>query len=1464
MLKKSLTYILVIALLIVNIVPLKLGANPQAPVKSFSVDEVFFVPGQNQVTGKPILRPTISASWEDPNNWEDGYDDEDVHDPDYYEFTVNNKTLDETKTFNFDKGTDIYDSKQVNIHDEMNLDTGSLYEFTINPRHYHYVERDGEVVRELAPNTSDGLKTFAITDLNVELEPSEDEITIIWDDVAIQDLGYRIVYAVGDYSNDSKEALVNNSEGEITNLTKNSDGVTAFYDPVDRRNKLKYTINQNIYPGQIYSIIVEPMMDYIDGNVIQRNRNYPNVFTGSTNIDLKVTEDGDYVRLDWEIPSSFKVGQDQEEYELVEAKIAEYIEGQGRNVVIFDDKAANMEYYKIPKPSQEAEYKILLRYEAVGDANKKPIEPESKKVPYIPGELKIRPTQPDVPKPISRKILSELQDNNSSEELRRILEKEYLLEGDSFNGNVFDLLTSGKTFQINEDGNIQFVFSPFKRRDFDLNSPTYNEMIVDSNVNYDIYVAKNLDDFASAIKIIDRIKFDPNDTTRVIKNESDEIIGYKTELDSYYDSDESNLQNIVPNQLYYIKIVASKEWGDEEARSEANIIPIYFDDEGDIYAPPTIVKPPLKVRSEDATETSSTIEWRENWWEIIAKDTNQYPEIDNWATEIWVDEEGNISISKMEDAEYFPIYRNEHEATRLKQYLEDLKSEEFEYILREINLGKDSFGLSDVDYKFHKIPYEDVKSTIDNLKKTDPNYDINDYIRQLMKEDEEESNPIDWKEINPIEDEDNSNSLFYTEDGLLPNTQYLFLLHPYRIDYTGEILQAHSPTPVVIITEPEDPDISPDPTVPSLYISDYTDISASLSWKYNTDFTYELRMSTNEDIADSDIVEIELPGKDDSNYPTDGRYYEQQVKDLFPNTEYYFWIRAIQPDTQQKSAWSNAVIVNTNDIQPPVPPRGIGLASLDSLKPFDYDENQGEEFLSLEWLLHPDDKPEEYEDAKIKKSFTYIVEISDNPQFIDAQYVELTDGNDDILPSNVEKLRKNLIVVNELIPNRRYYFRLKTRVILEGEEEQNITKKSTYYSPTIALLTLPSSNEYDGNPADELIILPDEYYETIYDPNEKHLTHRFRYNQHDSSGGFDSFIVERLISSLINDNVYEYNIDVSEYKNKPIATRTVEIPYRLWDGFKERGINLTVNTGDTKLSIPIDSIDSYIYQQVNQYNESPTIRLTIKEQSPYILERGNASNELFLPLTLPQEFSMQMVTSKGNKAIKQIDKPISINIDTDRYGSLNQVVEVVHWDQDKIGWDVKPSNFNKYDDNLSLSTNELGVFYSYLTYHKQPIQKDHWALPYREAVLNKTNILGVNQDLNGKVTYSDYLNIASDLLQGNATINLNQRITHENKEKFLKSKILINDVDISNEITRQEAFYMTLKLFQQLTGKALTPSNDSKDLIAEIDEIEADYQDELAIGIDQGFISDPNGIRPTSSLTYGEMFVLLNQLFTLQ
>lgn len=641
--------------------------------------------------------------------------------------------------------------------------------------------------------------------------------------------------------------------------------------------------------------MVEPLVEYYQGQPVTRNRNYPVINNVSTNILLSYSEEGAQLRLQWEIPASFKVGSDNNEYELVESKLIRYKDGQGQNLVIFNGMAGAVGYYTLNKPVVETGYQLELTYKAVDNQSKPAISPISNYLVFSPTLVEVVPTKPVIPEFISEEILEELTSTLSTEDVRDRLAEDYLVPGSTYLGNMDNLFEKNMTYHFDiEDAAINFAWSAFRRVDIDQTSPTYNEYITDLATYYDIWMTNSYDSLSYATRFLSDQRLSSSDESVLIKSEGGTIVGFHMRLDGYYNAENGEFETIVPNQIYYIKLVAKKKVGETEISSEPSVVTFYYTDSGATYVPPLITNPPLRVKEEDSTPTSLTLAWKENWYEVIDPTRDTDEPLGTWSNQVWVTSTGTISSIPIEDAEEFNVYQSVDEVNRLQTYIDTLGlGITLEY--REINLGRDPFGVSNIYYKFLKIPYIQVTEAIEELQLVDPDYSFLEYFDELVKNDKSGVEELDWQKITAKINPDDIEEMIYAESGLLPNMSYLFVLYPYRVLNNDVELNAHYPTPMIVATEPEVTEINPEPTVPSMYITDYTDRTVTLSWQYNTDFEYEIRYSTQDDSGSATPVNFALPENiNDPDYPKDGEYYEIIISDLFPDTGYYFFIRAKQ------------------------------------------------------------------------------------------------------------------------------------------------------------------------------------------------------------------------------------------------------------------------------------------------------------------------------------------------------------------------------------------------------------------------------------------------------------------------------------------------------------------------------------------------------------------------------------------
>lgn len=1442
-------------------------ANVQIGVKDFDVDNVFYVLGEDVVTGNPIVNPTMTVSWVDPDAWAN---DVEIHTPDYYGITVKNITTGKNNDFKILKTNSEYTTKTVNIHDKMTLETGSLYELAIQPYHDHRTTVGGNVVVTPAPNVEAPRKAYAVTDLKVAFESDEDSIKITWDDLGILDFKYRIVYALGDYTSRTKTDLINNKEGEILGLTKDSTGVTAFEDPATKRNKLSYTLNNNILPGQIYSVMVEPIADTYSGGVVARNRNSPYIQSVSTNIVLSMTEEGDYLRLSWNIPDGFRIGTDKSEYALVEATLVATQGGSERNLVIFDGSNATIGYYRTEKPKWETTYQLKLKYSAVADSSKPDIKPISNKVTYSPADYLITPTKPYVPKVITQKIIDDLGKTygNDMLQISPILAKDYLVPGDSYTAPLTDLLAAKKTFHIDDTAkNINFVWGAFKRLDVNPSSPTYGKSIYDNNVYYDIWVTDELSSLAFAPRLFTSLRYSSTKDSHVILNGTSDIIGFKQDLNTYYDTATRTNKKILADDIYYIKIQAKKITGVKTFYSEPTIVAIYYTYDGSTFEPPTIAKPPLTIEEDKTTTNSMTIRWKTNWHEVISPDyasDSRIAPLENWLHKAWVDSSGKVYTKETSGATLYPIYKGKDETDDFIKRLTGAGITA-KFVTREVDLGKDSMGQSDVKYKFIAIPYETVKAAIEKGKAdVKADYDFDDYFKNLVEKDRDGTTPLSWEEITPVVDPNDKSYLTFKKDALLENTAYMLVLYPYRELQNGQRLYAHYPTPIVGATKPKDSTITPDPTVPNIFVTGSTDMSVEVRWKYNLDFKYTLMYGLEEDVTKAKEWPITLPtDTSDPKYPKDGAYYPVTVDDLFPNTTYYFWVKATQTSNGKASNWSPPAVGRTKDVDAPPPPRGLGIAPVSALKEHKMTQSVTQEYIVVQWLLDLADK-EDTSDSKVKKTIQYIVELSDNKKFIDPVYVVTSGGSEDVKPDTVEILKKNLLKFKDLIGNRHYYVRAKTRVVVKGSEEGQLLKKdSAFYTEPIRIITLAKGDEYDGTIDPALTILPTEDYEILYNKVSKTLEYRFRTDKTDANGNKDNQVDQRLISSLIKDDISEYVIDLDGFRDQEVERRRVTIPYTVMEAFDSHDVAIKVLADNMTMGIPASGLIDKVTAQVNAYGVAPTITIDMEEKDRAVVEK-DLPTDTMTSVTTPQELQMNVRSSRKTDGVTHTDAPMNLTLKTDnRYDVYNKDMAVYVKDN-QANWSEKEGTYDRYTARMAFDTPVVGTYglfaYDRPTAAAGNTNPAHWSENARKAVYEAFTIKGLSgYNPDGKVSEKAMVQAVYGTVMKQPAVDLSGRLTGAEMTSLVRSGIKGDSGQGDGTISREEAIGMFARASEIKDGIIVnvTPAQLSAVRSAGASDT---HSVNVAKAVAMGLISDTSGLRPGDALTYGEYFTLWSKI----
>lgn len=1454
--------------MLVMLTPLNVSANIQLTVESLSAADVSADKGYHPITGKPMISPKVTLAWTDPEPWDPGSgaanppENEKSHNPDRYLIEVNDTSSTARSTIPFPYDDTVPNEKQFTIGD---LETGTLYEFQVIPEHSH-TNLAGDQV-PIRPSYNDTI--YVMTDLAVELVSTDSSIDVKFDDVAESSVSYRITYAQVDYQegdprskfeSSAKKFQIDVTEGQTTKDTATG--------------KLVYTLSENIEPGKPYAITVETIIDLGTKEVVYNAQ--PNIYPTHTTIYFEALDDGEYIRFEWDISESFKINDGK--HELVKTTIYEFVDGatEGQVIVEFPGQnGAEVDYYKIlQKQGVTLEYQLVLQYDGYDDLVK------SEKVLFVPNQTVIDPTKPFIPEPYPKSIHDYLLDFLSNGTIKgeigailenyitdvsdgglgldeevaveRLLREKYLIEGDTYEAeNLSVLYDDNRTFHIldNED-KINFAWSALRYNDFDTTSPTYGETITDFNVYYDIWVTDDLNALATADKLVEDKMYSSNlEEDLQVKNPDGDVLGFSYILDQYYDAEAGEMKDIVPGQIYYIQVVAKKKYGQEFNISDPALTSIYFSYDGDAFAPPTMSNPPLKVV--DVTTTTTKLQWYEEWYEILsskpenAGDPNT--QITAWSHEVWVDNNKDVYRDPVTGGQRFELLTQD-DIAQLRDHIGTAKFDD-NFVYRKVDMGEDPYGVSDVKYDLLKLDYEDVEKELKIIRETTPDYTLDQYVKALMEKDANGQVDLDWQNIDVEKDPADPNVISYEQTGLQPNEIYLFLLKPYRQMDNGDILMSYYPATAVVKTLEKDDPLNPRPTVPYLEVtSGYSDIEMKLIWDYSDAFDYKIQYSIEEDFTKSKEFEWDIRNDyGEGSIPSYIDDYSTVVDDLFPDTTYYFWIQATSKANGESSSWSSPVMGKTTNLDSPDPPRGVGMGSYLKIEEHDIEEPIGKNYITVEWVLDPEDtygKEDDATDKKVEKKYSYLLEVADNPLFLDAIRAEITDESIGSSQGKVKILDKNLVLVENLIANRVYYVRMKTKVtVTMSEINKEIVKESHKYSPTIFLVTSVTGDEYDGMVDPSKEILPDDDFELIYDKEKNQLEYRFR-----SDDDQDNNVDQRLIAELINNRSQAYEVDIRKYKKEPIDSWVVTIPDTIMQAFQEQQVALMVNTGNMLLELPYDTFDDVASNDFYQYGSEPVVTMTIDKVAKNKQE-SNMPEGVDGTLSDTYDMSINVTNEMTSYDIVYTSEAFDVKLrPNSRYEFTENEADAYIYNPETSKWS-RANGYLEKDAGLVVFGTEIVGSYGLFTNEDKVKNVSHWSESYRKEVLKELNVTGYEKDYNPDeaVQVDEVANLVLGLVNGQKDIQLDQTLYDEEMTQLIRAGIIKNENALNDSISRYEATEMLVKTYELLEGQQLyaNPSLSEKDQI-------------MAKAYDIELISGKELEGPNEALTYGDLFHMLN------
>jgi len=1018
-----------------------------------------------------------------------------------------------------------------------------------------------------------------------------------------------------------------------------------------------------------------------------------------------------------------------------------------------------------------------------------------------------------------------------------------------------------------------------------------DNIIVDQDIYYTLWVTDNPDNFNSSglQPVWDEVYTPDADFISSLAryNFTPEILRpvYNKSVSQYYSSDDfMEPKDMELGKTYYFRLIAVKVFPNGERKSSyAAYYQIYLPTEGDVSNRPVMLDaPPLRIKSDTSKlklsngddfdgSNALAIEWDEKWIEAYDARNNR------WHSYIAVEEKNGVAditfdtLSGLENLIGIDKYNYKESEAAFNGLREALTTAGVADVIIN-NLAVRQMDITGMDYEIHTVAYNELLTQSPES-----------YVMKMLPDE-----PGYWSALEHSPCGDPAPCTDVTEYSIVENdwegnplnkgTSYVIFVRPRK----PNAYPAYYPAFIVGTTDYVSYDPPVDPTWPTLEVIPELTTGTSITvrfFEYVKGVAYDLYYSEDPKAHENDAgwPEPEVGGEPYGGWetePDDPKTVIYTFENMFPDTTFYFWVVArSQDDPEKPSKKSNQDTETTKDLEPPPPPNPFGPASQYSVDLYNREA---------------DPTPE----PKIKPAAPdyFVLEWGR----VDSR-LDITEITEDVTGLNSESLltslRETLLTARffNLDSNTTYYARAKTVLTLTKSERGRIAARNYSYvvqistdetfEDIVAEITIPPIEEGarrwesvwvtcvihtdpsgDGFDKDERNYpLPNKNYEVLYDDATKTLTFRLRSNEKDAMGNNDNLVDQRFIGDLVKNGNFTYEIDLSSYEGREIATREVVIPYSIIKAFDERKVSLNVIANTMSVTIMPGTYDTVQVKALKDFGGlNSRVKITIAEASSYpeLSYKENYAN-------VPQKVSLTVITPTRtvNMTNTAVDMKINLKLFNRFLASETNIGAYVS-DANTGGWQRLDGTYNSVSGIVSVNSKKLANFAAISVSAPVPINRDNSLVDdtvFDNAIkvnskLDIRDLAAFNPD--GAIHANQFNQIILALSKNSRVVNINTPLMNAQISELSKAGMLVS----GNRVSREAGIAVIVKLYENKVKPVRTYPKASDSFFPDINTVSAKYLTPMLKAEQIGFLDRFETLSPKKDLTFADVFYMIDIL----